>query len=251
MHRVDPEAHLEDSPRAVQLAALNGRIETFAALATHLHIDPKDEWFQLAQLLVWGMSGDEPNHCHDWKASDEFKELLGKIPPEKVSKESFCGSTLLQDFASCGNRSAVALLLQHGADPTAVTVKNPKLPERWAYEHKHVGVLVELAKVKEVDPEIMLSSLGELVLKEEERERRRRKEEEEMEWRRRREEEERELRRQMLEQCTSAIQQQQNWQKEVVGMFKQQNQLISLLARNSSGTNQERDNDANISNPIV
>ena len=99
-------------------------------------------------------------------------------------------------------------------------MKNPKLPERWAYEHKHVGVLVELAKVKEVDPEIMLSSLGELVLKEEERERRRRKEEEEMEWRRRKEEEEREWRRKMFEQCTSAIQQQQNWQKEVVGLLK-------------------------------
>ena len=94
------------------------------------------------------------------------------------------------------------------ADPTAVTAKNPKLPERWAYENNHVGVLVELAKVKEVDPEIMSSSLGELVQKEEERECRRRKEEEEREWRRK-----------MLEQCTSAIQQQQDWQMEVVGMF--------------------------------
>ena len=107
-------------------------------------------------------------------------------------------------------------------------MKNPKLPERWAYEHNHVGVLVELAKAKEVDPEIMLSSLGELVLKEEERECRRRKEEEEMEWRRRKEEEEREWRRKMLEQCTSAIQQQQDWQKEVVGLLKQQNPLIWL-----------------------
>ena len=88
-----------------------------------------------------------------------------------------------------------------------------------------------MAKVKELDPEIMFSSLGELVLKEEERECRRRKEEEEMEWRRRREEEERELRRQMLEQCTSAIQQQQNWQKEVVGLLKQQNLLIYLKHR--------------------
>ena len=62
--------------------------------------------------------------------------------------------------------------------------------------------------MKEVDPEIMSSSLGELVQKEEERECRRRKEEEEREWRRK-----------MLEQCTSAIQQQQDWQMEVVGMF--------------------------------
>ena len=91
------------------------------------------------------------------------------------------------------------------ADPTATTVKNPKLPERWAYEHNHVGVLVELAKVKEVEPDIMSSSLGELVQKEEERERRRRKDEEEREWR-----------REMLEQ-------QQEWQKEVVGILKQHN----------------------------
>jgi len=239
-HGLDPEAHQEDSPRAVELAAVNGRVESFAALAAHLQIDSDNEWFQLAQLLVWGMTGDGPNHCYNWKASEEFKELLGNIPQAKVSKESVCGSTLLQDFAWCGNRSAVALLLKHGADPTAVTAKNPKLPERWAYESNHVGVLVELAKVKEVDPEIMSSSLGELVQKEEERECRRRKEEEEKEWRRK-----------MLEQCTSAIQQQQDWQMEVTGMLKQQNKLISLLARNSSETEQEQDNEANISNPFV
>ena len=72
-----------------------------------------------------------------------------------------------------------------------------------------------MAKVKEVDPEIMSSSLGELVQKEEERECRRRKEEEEKEWRRK-----------MLEQCTSAIQQQQDWQKEVKGISKYQNPMI-------------------------
>ena len=105
-------------------------------------------------------------------------------------------------------------------------MENPKLPERWAYEHKHVGVLVELAKVKQVDPEIMSSSLGELVRKQEEREWNGGKEEEEREWRRRKEEEEREWRRKMLEQCTSAIQQQQNWQKEVVAMLKYQNPMI-------------------------
>ena len=85
---------------------------------------------------------------------------------------------------------------------------NPKLPERWAYEFNHAGVLAELVKVKEVEQDIMSSSLGELVLKEEERE-----------WRRRREDEEREWRMKML-------QQQQEWQKEVDGMFKKQNLLI-------------------------
>ena len=51
--------------------------------------------------------------------------------------------------------------------------------------------------MKDLEVDIMSSSLGELVQKEEERE-----------WRRK-----------MLEQCTSAIQQQQDWQMEVVGMF--------------------------------
>jgi len=211
---------------------VNGHINTFAALTARLKTDP--EWFQLAQLLVWGMSGNKRNHCHNWKPSEEFKKLLGRIPTNKLSKESVCRSTLLQDFAWNGNRSAVALLLQHGfvsilishffnlarADPTATTVHNSKLLERWAYEHNHVGVLAELVKVKEVEQDIMSSSLGELVLKEEE-----------IDWRRRKDEEEREWRRQML-------QQQQEWQKEVVGMLKQQNRLISLLARNSSDANQ-------------
>jgi len=218
-HGLDPEAHEEDSPRAVELAAVHGHGETFAALTAHLNLD--NEWLQLAQVLVWGMSGDGANHCHDWKQSEEFKQLLQSLPPAKVSKESVCGSTLLQDFARCGNRSAVAALLQHGANPAATTPKNPKLPERWAYEHNHVGVLVELAKVKEVEPEIMWSSLGELV-------RELMQKEEERDWRMRKEEEEREWRRKMLEQCTSAVQQQQDWQKEVVGMLQQ------LLPRKSS-----------------
>ena len=89
------------------------------------------------------------------------------------------------------------------ADPAATTAKNTKLPERWAYENNHVGALAELAKVKEVEPDIMDSSLGKLVLKDEERE-----------WR-----------RQMLEQLT------------------EQNQLIALLAKKTLGAEQVEDND--------
>ena len=133
--------------------------------------------------------------------------------------ESVCGSTLLQSFASVGNRAGVALLLQYGSvlqqqckeminvlfrvDPAATTAKNTKLPERWAYENNHVGALAELTKVKEVEPDIMDSSLGKLVLKDEERE-----------WR-----------RQMLEQLT------------------EQNQLIALLAKKTLGAEQVEDND--------
>ena len=63
--------------------------------------------------------------------------------------------------------------LLYRADPTATTANNPNLPERWAYNNNHVGVLAELVKVKEVALDIMDSSLGKLVLKEEEREWRR------------------------------------------------------------------------------
>jgi len=207
-HGMDPEAHEGESPTAVELAAVNGQIETFEALRARLEIAPDNDWFQLAQLLVWGMSGDDVcKHRHNWKPSEEFKELLGRIPPAKVSKESVCGSTLLQGFSRAGNTSGVALLLQHGVNPAATTAKNPKLPEHWALEYKHVGVLLELAKVKELEADIMDSSLGMLVRKEEEKE-----------WRRK-----------MLEQCSKAVRQQEEWQKEVVGMLKQQQQLNSLL----------------------
>ena len=111
------------------------------------------------------------------------------------------------------------------ADPTATTVENPKRAERWAFNHNHVGVLVELAKVKILESDIMESSLGELVRKEEEKE-----------WREKmleQKEEEGEWRKKMQEQ-------QQEWQKEVVEMLKQQNRLISLLAKNLG---QEKGND--------
>ena len=49
--RIDPEAHEGDSPRAVELAAFNGRVETFARMAEILEIDPNTVWFQLAQVL--------------------------------------------------------------------------------------------------------------------------------------------------------------------------------------------------------
>ena len=96
--------------------------------------------------------------------------------------------------------------LLYRADPTATTANDTTLPERWAYDNKHVGVLAELIKVKEVAPDIMDSSIGKLVLKEEERE-----------WRRKmleKEEEEREWKRKMLE-------------------------MISLLARKTLGEEQE------------
>ena len=105
-------------------------------------------------------------------------------------------------------------------NPSATTAKNPKLPERLAFEFHHVGVLAELAKIKALDPEILSSSLGQLVQKEEERE-----------WQRRRLEEMR-LQREAVDKCTSAVHQQQEWQKEVV-------ELISILAKKLSEAGQE------------
>ena len=105
-------------------------------------------------------------------------------------------------------------------NPSATTAKNPKPPERLAFEFNHVGVLAELAKMKSLDPEILSSSLGQLVQKEEERE-----------WQRRRLEEMR-LMREAVDKCTSAVHQQQEWQKEVV-------ELISILAKKLSEAGQE------------
>ena len=105
-------------------------------------------------------------------------------------------------------------------NPSATTAKNPKLPERLAFEFNHVGVLAELAKIKALDPEILSSSLGQLVKREEERE-----------WQRRRLEEMR-LMREAVDKCTSAVHQQQEWQKEVV-------ELISILAKKLSEAGQE------------
>ena len=76
-----------------------------------------------------------------------------------------------------------------------------------------------MAKVKDLGSDINVSSLGELVRKEEEREFRKKtleQKEEEGEWRKK-----------MLEQ-------QEDWQREVVEMLKQQNLLISLLAKSAS-----------------
>ena len=52
MYRLDPEAHLDDSPTAVELAALSGCVKTFALLTARLQIDSNSEWFQLAQVCI-------------------------------------------------------------------------------------------------------------------------------------------------------------------------------------------------------
>ena len=101
------------------------------------------------------------------------------------------------------------------------------MPERLAFEFHHVGVLAELAKIKALDPEILSSSLGQLVQKEEERE-----------WQRRRLEEMR-LMREAVDKCTSAVHQQQEWQQEVVEVLKEQNKLISILTKKLSEAGQE------------
>jgi ankyrin repeat protein len=147
---LEPKGDTEETPPPFCLAAVNGHLDAFALLETHLDLSESVQ-FQLAQLLVWGMA--------DKVASEEFKELLGRIPLEKVSELPLCDSTLLQHLAYMGKRTAVALLLQNGVDPMVTTERNEKTAEDWASSYSKVGVLVELAKVKEISADIMSSDI--------------------------------------------------------------------------------------------
>jgi len=167
-HGLDADAHKEGTPRALELAAVTGKIDTFSMLADHLQLNRKiDQRFQLGKLLLLGMVGRE----------EEFKELLPTVPSEKVSAEPVCGSTLLQDFARCGKTCAVAALLQYGVDPDAITEENRNNPAYLAWKKENLEVLVELNKVTELYPNIMESPLGRQVLRREEKEWRKKMEE--------------------------------------------------------------------------
>jgi len=167
-HGLDADAHKEGTPRALELAAVTGKIDVFFMLADHLQLNRQiDQRFQLGQLLVLGMVGRE----------EEFKELLTRVPTEKVSAEPVCGSTLLQDFARRGKTCAVAALLQYGVDPDAITEENRNNPAYLAWKKENLEVLVELNKVTELCPNIMESPLGRQVLRREEKEWRKKMEE--------------------------------------------------------------------------
>ena len=48
---MDPELHPEGTPRAIELAAINGHIDAFSLLAARLRMDSQnDEWFQMGQV---------------------------------------------------------------------------------------------------------------------------------------------------------------------------------------------------------
>ena len=49
-YRLDPEAHEGDSPRAVEIAAFEGRVETFTLLTKSLEADSNSVWLSLAQV---------------------------------------------------------------------------------------------------------------------------------------------------------------------------------------------------------
>merc|ERR1712037_957074 len=135
-------------------------VDVFSVLAAKLKMDSQNsEWFQLGQLLVLGMA----------RQDDEFKELLGRVPLEKVSKEPVCKSTLLQDFARAGRAFAVTALLQYGVDPDAVTEDNECRPDILAWKNNQLEVLVEMNKFKELKSCIMESDLGREVQRREER----------------------------------------------------------------------------------
>ena len=71
MYRLDPESQKEDSPTALELAAVNGHFDSFVQLIARLKIAPDDEWFQMAQVGL-GCSGKK------WVtlAKKHYKNLL-------------------------------------------------------------------------------------------------------------------------------------------------------------------------------
>jgi len=207
-HGLEPEWHPEGTPRAVELAAVNGHVDAFSLLAARLPME-NNEWFQLGQLLLLAVTGKD----------EEFKELLARVPVDKVSKEAVCRSTLLQDLARLGKTSAVTALLQHGVDPEGTTDQNRQAPEILAWKNHHLRVLVELNKFMELQPCIMESPLGKQVLRKEERA-----------WRKEMEEK------------------QESCHQEMVALL---NQIISLLARDSAKTEEGIFNNANLFNLTV
>jgi len=146
---------------------------------------------------------------------EEFKELLARVPVDKVSKEAVCGSTLLQDLARLGKTSAVTALLQYGVDPKDTTDQNGRAPEILAWKNHHLGVLVEMNKLMELQPCIMESSLGKQVLRGEERA-----------WRKEMDEK------------------QHSCREEMVALM---NQIISLHTRDSAKTEEKIWNNVNLS----
>jgi len=184
-HGLEHNSQVEETPTAVQLAACNGHIDAFSLLTATPHMDSDNsEWLQLGQLLVFGMAGKV----------DEFKELLTRVPLDKVNSQPVYRSTLLQELARSGKESAVAALLQYGVDPEFTldaSTQNGWTPEMLAFKKNQLEVLVELNKFKELQPCIMESSLGMQILRREERAWRKKIEEmqvEEMAWRKKMEE---------------------------------------------------------------
>jgi len=226
-HGLDPECHVEGSPGAIELAAVNGHLDVFSILEERLKMDPQNsEWLQLGKLLVLGMA----------KQNDEFKERLAGVPLDKVSNEPVCGSTLLQDFARSGREFAVAVLLQYGVDPEVVTESNGSSPEILAWKSNHLEVLIEMNKFKELRSSIMESNSGREVQRREERR-----------WRKKME--------QLValsKTSDSAKQDDKMWRKKMEeNMIAILNQLVSLNTRNSAKAEHGTDNNVNLFNLLV
>ena len=50
-HRLDTESNQEGTPRAIELAAVNGHVDAFSLLAARIQMDSQNnEWFQLGQV---------------------------------------------------------------------------------------------------------------------------------------------------------------------------------------------------------
>jgi len=163
-HGLDHNSQVEETPTPIQLAAVNGHMDAFSLLAARLQMDSDNsEWFQLGQLMVFGMAGKV----------DEFKELLTRVALDKVTSQPVYRSTLLQELARSGKAPAVTALLQYGVDPEFTFgpswTQNGWRPETLAFKKNQLEVLVELNKFKELQPCIMESSMGMQIQRREER----------------------------------------------------------------------------------
>jgi len=132
---LDPLAVSEGFPySAVEIAAAHGNAEAFNQLTVYSEIESSKT--KLGQLWIWA-SGTEA------MPSNEFEEILQSIPLDEVNSHSIKrtandkGKNILQFLASNGKTAFVSLLLQHGADPEAVTEENQDTPLHCAWLNHH------------------------------------------------------------------------------------------------------------------
>jgi len=203
----------------IEIAAMTGNAKAFKLLAPHCKDELKKK---LTQLVFLGLREKAP--------SDEFKTLFASMSKaelcgvqgtvedvllanldrgapqlaelrknnpsvliEQVTQSTVQGASLLQIFSLKGKTAHVAFLLEQGLDPEVITQDEPH-PAMWhAWEYDNVATMAELLKYTEPSMEIRNSPVWGHVEKERER----------------------------------------FWQKEMIGLLKQQNKILTHVAKSS------------------